>query len=114
MIPTLKNLSECAVCGSSELEEVVHLPNLPATDTYVSIDQEKDFSGYDLDLELCPQCQHLQLKQQLDPERLYTLKDYHFRASLSAVARGRNNTLRAFLEEACPGKVFDFVLLNRQ
>ncbi|OIO59871.1 MAG: hypothetical protein COZ46_00160 [Verrucomicrobia bacterium CG_4_10_14_3_um_filter_43_23] len=110
MAVTLEKINECLVCGSQNLEEIVTLPNLPLTGNFVRANAQKDFSGFDLKLAFCQQCNHLQLAEQLHSEEVYTSKDYAFRVENSHTGRNNNILLVEHLKRACPNKIFKCVV----
>lgn len=110
MSSVVKSLSKCAVCESSQIEEAIHLPELPLSGTYAPKDRPKDFQGYDLTLMLCESCKHLQLADQLDPSTMYTAEDYHFRGGMSAKCNERLDCLLAFIKSSTKDRKFKTIL----
>lgn len=86
-----KLLTKCCVCGSSTLETIIDLPNLPLTGIYYPT---KDLSikspKYDQALNICSKCGHGQLKQAIDPLIVYD-NTYTHRSSSSSISVGGND-----------------------
>ena len=72
----------CRLCGSKNMEMVLHLAPTPSGDAYVTAEklQEKQ-ELYPLDVMLCRDCGHSQLSVVVDPEILY--KNYIYTTSIS-------------------------------
>lgn len=72
----------CRLCGSRNIEMVLHLTPTPSGDAYVTTEklQEKQ-ELYPLDIMLCMDCGHSQLSVIVDPEILY--KNYIYTTSIS-------------------------------
>ena len=100
------NNSNCFCCGSTELIEVMTMPNLPLTGYYMSKDQ-KDMSHYHFDqsLLICEKCGHGQLENIIDPKYLYNDK-YSHRGSLSPIASGGNYFFLNYLLKNISGTSF--------
>jgi hypothetical protein len=76
----------CAVCGSTNLVQVMDLPKLPLTGLFSTQKPEEILPGFDQQLLICRECFHGQLAFPLIPEILYD-ESYSFRTSESATAR---------------------------
>ena len=75
-------IKNCRLCGSRNMEVVLHLAPTPSGDAYVTTEklQEKQ-ELYPLDVMLCMDCGHSQLSVVVDPEILY--KNYIYATSIS-------------------------------
>jgi hypothetical protein len=75
--PKVETISICGIDGSTNLYSVWELPNLPITEAYGEFDE--NYPKFDQELMICMSCGHLQLKNQVDPNFLYSTDNYAFR-----------------------------------
>src|SRR5262245_13062741 len=99
----------CSVCQSSQLETVVELPHLPLTGRFSKEPLKSFHKGFDQRLLFCPQCAHLQLAFQINPEELYN-NQYYFRTSTSDNARRGTAFFLNTLKEFFPKRMFQCAL----
>lgn len=93
----LSTFSSCNVCGSSDLEEVISLPNLPLTGLYYpSLDQALSSPKFDQGLTLCNSCGHSQLTNYIDPSIVYD-DTYTHRTSTSPLSTKGNDFLYNYI-----------------
>lgn len=80
--------TNCLVCDSKELQEIVNLGSHPFADTFIpeSLVGEAD-SVYPLVCDLCMNCGHVQTRYETDPLKRYSQVDYSYTSSNSAFAR---------------------------
>ena len=70
-----RKLNYCLACGSKELRKVLNLNKQPLANSYLkskNIKQQK----YELKVNCCLKCTHLQLSIAVDPEKIYKRYDY--------------------------------------
>jgi len=70
-----RKLNYCLACGSEELKKVLNLNKQPLANSYLkskNIKQKK----YELKVNCCLKCTHLQLSIAVDPEKIYKRYDY--------------------------------------
>ena len=86
-----KLLNKCCACGSSLLETILELPDLPLTGIYYpSKELSKKSPKYHQGLNICKKCGHGQLKMAIDPKIVYD-NTYTHRSSTSSISRGGND-----------------------
>ncbi len=80
--------TNCLVCDSKELNEIIDLGSHPFADTFVpeAYVGEGD-SVYPLVCDLCMVCGHVQTRYETDPQKRYSQVDYSYTSSNSAFAR---------------------------
>lgn len=100
---------QCVVCGNSQLEVAIELPNLPLTGIYSKEPMKDPVRGIDQQLLICSECGHGQLAQQVAPSSLYS-DGYSFRTSASATARQGTGFFLSVLDEIASGKHFNCIL----
>jgi len=89
------NITHCRLCGSADLEEVVHFEPQYIASTFVKQQPEQEIK-VPLTLLLCNFCKLVQLKETVNPELLY--KNYFYRSNVSATM---NRDLRDVVRDAC-------------
>lgn len=80
----MKTLSTlCRSCGSSGLEEIISLGQIPLANSLLTDDQlSQPEPRYPLDLVFCPTCSLVQITMTVSPEALF--RDYFYFSSVSA------------------------------
>ena len=94
----------CRLCGSRNMEVVLHLEPTPSGDAYITTEklQEKQ-ELYPLDIMLCIDCGHSQLSVVVDPEILY--KNYIYTTSISlGLSEHFKEYARSEIEKIKPAK----------
>lgn len=79
-------ITQCAICGGSDLDLLWDLPKLPFTEKYGAYAPQK-CPPCDQQLVICTGCAHVQLKRQISPAILYTPSEYAFRTAQSRSAQ---------------------------
>ena len=68
-------LTHCLACGSKKLKKVLNLNNQPLANSYLSKKEKKE-DKYELKVNCCLSCTHLQLSVAVDPKKIYQKYDY--------------------------------------
>ncbi len=78
-------LSECRLCKSSSLIEVITLASTPAGNNFLTLEEKKNGIEpiFPLTVNICDECFHLQLGHVVNPDHLF--KNYHFVSGTSKV-----------------------------
>ena len=77
---------DCRLCGSRDLEKVITLASTPPANELLSVDQlQLCQDTFPLSLFFCNACYHLQLRDVVDPERLF--RNYVYVSGTSPVFR---------------------------
>ena len=97
----LSHRNSCSICGSLNLEIVFDLPELPLTGKFSDKPLKSLPLGIDQNLIICIDCEHVQLKHQVNPTILYDEK-YNFRTSKSTTARKGTTFFLSMLDELLP------------
>jgi hypothetical protein len=77
----IRSVTRCGITNHEGFERIWSLPNLPLTEMIGPYD--KEFSGFDQELLISTRSGHVQLRNQISPEILYTEKKYSFRTGSS-------------------------------
>lgn len=79
--PSVENITECRLCGSKHLKNVLSLTPTPPANNLVDAAEVTDIveEVYPLDLQICMECCHLQLSHAVDPKLLF--KHYLYTSS---------------------------------
>jgi len=89
-VKTLSTL--CRSCGSSGLEEIISLGQIPLANSLLTNDQlSQPEPRYPLDLVFCPTCSLVQITMTVSPEALF--RDYFYFSSVSATVLQRSKEL---------------------
>ncbi len=92
-----KHLKKCSICSSSNLQELLDLPSLPLTGLYFPTkEQALSSDSYDQGLNICKDCGHVQLRNAIDPEKVYD-DTYTHRSSGSPISKSGNDFLFNYL-----------------
>jgi hypothetical protein len=91
----MRNVNECKVCQSQQLDTLLELPSLPLSETYGIYDP--GFKNFDQAIDICGQCGHVQLAFQLPPSILYNESDYNYSTVKSSSTIKRFNSFRDFV-----------------
>lgn len=95
----------CSCCGSSQLDEVIALPNLPHIGIFQASPENLLFPEIDQALMMCNACSHLQLKNLVDPEFLYD-ESFTHRTSASPSAMASSSAFARFITTVGAGRRF--------
>ncbi|MBI5065250.1 sugar nucleotide-binding protein [Candidatus Woesearchaeota archaeon] len=77
-----KNLEQCRICSSKNLEEYLDLGNMPLVNSYVKQEQlHREDQRFPLKIRFCKDCSLSQLSIVVNPEIMY--KNYFYRSSVS-------------------------------
>src|SRR5512142_2711142 len=79
---TYKTQKACALCGHTLLNKVLQLASTPPANELLG-SEDIDQEHFPLTLDLCPNCGHLQLREVVDPARLF--KNYVYVSRTSPV-----------------------------
>ena len=94
-----RELKVCSVCDSTELEEILNLPQLPLTGLYFpNVELALKADSYNQGLNRCKNCGHAQLKYAINPKKVYD-ETYTHRSSGSPISKGGNDFLSNYLIE---------------
>lgn len=94
-----KLLKKCCVCNSKNLEKILDLPSLPLTGLYFpSLELAMNSEEYDQGLNRCKDCGHAQLKNAIDPHKVYD-ETYTHRSSASSISKAGNDFLYRYIRE---------------
>ena len=85
-----RKLTKCLICGSTKLKKVLDLNKQPLANSYLKSAKEKE-NKYDLVVNCCIKCTHLQLSIAVDPKIIY--KKY---AYVSGTTRTIKNYMKDF------------------
>ena len=91
----------CRSCGSTDLENVLELGEMPPSDALLaSLEQSDEERRYPLTLAFCSHCSLVQLLETVSPEELFC-RDYPYFSSYSEalLAHSRKNAERLVREE---------------
>lgn len=92
-----KLLDKCCVCNSNNLEKVLDLPSLPLTGLYFpNLELANKSKAYDQGLNRCRDCGHAQLKNAIDPQKVYDTT-YTHRSSGSSISKAGNDFLYQYI-----------------
>ena len=96
---------DCRLCASLKLEAAFSLKPTPVADHYLKPDEAgRDEPRYPLDLALCADCGHLQLRDAVDPEILFGSYTFVTSASLGLIEAFRQGAKRLLaVAEPAPG-----------
>ena len=97
LIPKVETISICGIDGSTKLDSIWKLPNLPITEAYGEFDEH--YPKFDQELMICLSCGHLQLKSQVDPNFLYSTDNYAFRTQNNNKIQKEFEFIQQFLSE---------------
>ena len=77
-----KQINQCIACAGERLRRVLTLKKAPLTDNYVK-DKDKALEKifYPIEVELCEDCGHLQLKYQVEPDESY--EEYNYQSGIT-------------------------------
>ena len=70
-----RKLTNCLVCNSTDLKKVLDLNKQPLANAYLKSNKKKE-KKYDLAVNCCKKCTHLQLTIAVDPKIIYKNYDY--------------------------------------
>ena len=68
-------LKNCLACGSKELKQVLNLNRQPLANSYLKDIKAKQ-KKYELKVNGCLKCSHLQLSIAVNPKKIYKKYDY--------------------------------------
>ncbi len=87
-------VTACRICGSTRLEDVLSLGNLPPVNSFLggAADIEKE-QKHPLAICFCPSCTHVQLTHMLDPKDIFV--DYIYFSSMSETVVRHGEALAA-------------------
>ncbi len=102
-----KKIKECNFCGSKKLIKIFSMPKFPLTGIYLS--KRKKIKNYDNDFLICEKCNHVQLKNQINPKILYN-NTYTHRTSKSIMATATNQDFYKNLIQITKNKKFYNIL----
>jgi 2-polyprenyl-3-methyl-5-hydroxy-6-metoxy-1,4-benzoquinol methylase len=84
-----KIIKNCNFCNSNKLKVIFKMPNFPLTGIYLS-SKNKKLKKFNNEFCICPNCNHGQLKKQVNPNLLYD-KTYTHRTGESISASSSND-----------------------
>ena len=70
-----RKLANCLVCNSTNLKKVLNLNKQPLANAYLKSNKKRE-KKYDLAVNCCKECTHLQLTIAVDPKIIYNNYDY--------------------------------------
>ena len=68
-------LKYCLACGSKDLRNILNLNDQPLANSYLRSRIKKE-TKYELKVNTCLRCTHLQLSVAVDPKKIYKRYDY--------------------------------------
>ena len=68
-------LTHCLACGSKKLKKVLDLNNQPLANSYL-VNKKMNENKYELKVNCCLLCNHLQLSVAVNPKKIYKIYDY--------------------------------------
>lgn len=90
-------ISACRICGGSQLQSVINLPQMPLTDEFVTADRiGKEFTG-DIEIAVCTSCGCSQNMNDTDMDEYYN--EYTYSVQSSGFAIQFMNTLAARIKQ---------------
>jgi SAM-dependent methyltransferase len=107
MTQLCRHRDTCRLCGSRDLELVIHLAPTPVADDYVPAERlHEPQPAFPLDIWFCRRCNHTQLLDAVDPEYLFRNYTYVTSVSLGLVEHFRRSAegIRASFP-AAPGSL---------
>lgn len=78
------NITACLACGNEHLVPVLDLGNQPLANSYAP-EKQQDLPEYELKINRCTECYHVQLSVAVDPELMF--KDYLYVSGTSKTMR---------------------------
>ncbi len=98
--------SNCLICGSKKLTEILDLGSHPFADTFLSKDDHNNMLPvYNLSCVMCEDCKHIQTESITDPSERYNLFDYSYTSSNSSTSRNHWNAFsKHIIEKLCLSK----------
>ena len=100
---------KCNICQSSELENIISLPDLPLTGLYMPKTASKKSPVFDNSFLICRQCGHGQLEKIIDMQVLYD-DTYTHRSSSSPISTSGNDFFLNYLNKICKAEKFKSIL----
>ena len=82
-------LKSCLACDSKKLRQVLNLKKQPLANSYLTKKQSKE-NKYELKVNCCLRCTHLQLSIAVDPKEIYKNYDY---------VSGTTNTYKKYMKK---------------
>ena len=87
----LKEITNCELCGSEDLEEVLNIGEHPLCDDLVPINSNRQCTSYPITIMLCQNCLTAHQRFQIKKEILFP-SNYHYRARFTKdVLNGMKN-----------------------
>jgi cyclopropane-fatty-acyl-phospholipid synthase len=101
----------CPICLQSSSDQVLNLPNYPVTEFFAKDNSRaSDIEiGYDQDLQVCNNCHHMYLGEQLLPRLIYN-QDYQTFASASVPAQQATMRFLNLIDETFPLNRFNMIM----
>jgi hypothetical protein len=106
---SVHRVTECAICGSRQLESAIDLPQLPLTALYSPQPFTEPSACYKQELLVCTTCGHAQAGYQVGPSLLYG-SEYGFRTSSSGTARRGTDFFVSALDQFAGSRRFKCAL----
>ena len=106
----LSKRTQCSVCDSRDLIEIMNMPSLPITGLFSPKKEPFHLPGIDQSLLWCLECGHGQLMNQVSPKILYDSQKYSFRTSMSSTAQHGTKIFLDYLKELVPSEKFNCVI----
>ena len=100
-------LKECDICSNKTLKKIFSLKKFPLTGIYLKKSQK--LKTFDNDFMICENCNHGQLRKQINPKYLYQ-KTYTHRTSKSQLAININEDFYNKLKKIIKNKKFKCIL----
>ena len=89
-------ITECLACGNEHLVPVLDLGDQPLANSYTP-EQKQDLPEYELKINRCTECYHVQLSVAVDPELMF--KDYLYVSGTSKTMRDHFKWFASFATE---------------
>ncbi len=99
----------CNICQSSELENILSLPDLPLTGLYMPKNASENSPVFDNSFLVCRECGHGQLENIIDMKILYD-DTYTHRSSTSPISTSGNDFFLSFMNKICKDEKFRSIL----
>jgi ubiquinone/menaquinone biosynthesis C-methylase UbiE len=96
--PSITSINKCRVCETSALSPFLHLPQMPLTDDFISIERRGSEFLADINVYICRECMTAQTQHNVEVSDYY--EDYQYSVGSSATASRFMKTLAEKLREA--------------
>jgi SAM-dependent methyltransferase len=97
--------AECSCCASTKLEQIFAMPKFPQIAVFADSPDDSDFPPVDNALNICADCGHMQLQNNVDPNFLYD-RSFTHRTTCSHSASSANLAFANYVKKVANGRHF--------